>query len=304
MYLRLIGSLTILLFLATTGLAEPIHIKVAPLSDAGAPNVLASKYLTKLITERSSGRLQVAIIDNTDLAPDNFAEAFHTQDIQLALIDIEKLRQHFPLLKVYELPFLFQDRRHLRRTIDSDIGQQIIRSAQANDLHPLAVWDNASRQTLSSSDRQISEARASQILSDTLFMERKQGATWRDCSLNKIPFEAKEHSLGTVIMTNHRFSCCVLLTSSSFWKQLPKDLKVIIDGAVMDATRYHRELTEQADAEALERIERSDELKTIYLTAEERQNWFEATRQLYLEVTTQEESILIEKISRNTMKKG
>lgn len=304
MHLRLIGSLTILLLLATTGLAEPIHIKIAPLSDAETPNVLATKYLTRLITERSSGRLQVTIIDNSDLNPDNFAEAFRTQDIQLALVNTEKLRQHFPLLKVYELPFLFQDREHLRQTIDSDIGQLIIQPTPPNDLHPLAVWDNTSRQILSNSDHKTPGALASRLLSDPLFSERKQGAAWLDCPLTEIPFWAKEYALDTATLTNHRFSCCVLLTSISFWNQLPEDLKVIIDGAVMDATHYHRELIEQADAEALERIERNDLLKTIYLTAEERQNWFEATRQFYPDVTTQEESILIEKISRNTMKKG
>lgn len=276
MRLTLAGSLLILLFFAVPGMAEPINLAISPLGPAGSPKVLAAEYLGKLLEERSSSRLHVSIIEETDSNQADIQKKLENQQIQMALPEISNLGEQLPLLNIYEFPFLFQDRPHLHQAIDSETGQKILRMSQQTGLKPLVVWDGSTRQLLANDTlTTVSNIQQEFItaLQSNASISNSNKSRWLESTLSDANRQAEQFELNTLTLTNHGFSCCVLLTHQDFWDSLPDDLKVIITGAVNDATRYLRELAEQLDKETLESLRKDNRIKVQTLPVAQRMKW-------------------------------
>lgn len=276
MRLTLAGSLLILLLFAAPGMAEPIKLAISPLGPAGSPKVLAAEYLGKLLEERSSGRLHITIVEETDSSQANIQKKLERQQIQLALPELSNLGEQLPLLNIYELSFLFRDRQHLQQAIDSETGQQVLKTSQQTGLKPLTVWDGSTRQLLA--DETLTTV--SNLQQEFITALQSNAATsnpnqsrWRESTLSDASRQTEQFELTTLTLTNHGFSSCVLLTHQDFWGSLPDDLKVIITGAVNDATLYLRELAEQHDNETLESLRKDDRIKVQTLPVEQRMKW-------------------------------
>lgn len=297
MRLRLIASLFILLLLAAHGLAEPIKIAINPLASTGSPKALATEYLKRLLEERSSGRIHVTVIESADSNFDNILESLNKQQVQLALPEIRDLRNRLPVLQVFELPFLFRDRQHLYRVIDSETGLQILQASQQHNLKPLAVWDGATRQLLTD-EILPSPGDIPSLLFAGVNTNRNEN-TLLEIQLPEASRLGGQQELDTLTLTNHSISGCVLLTHQGFWDRLPEDIKVIINGSVKDATLYIRELAERRDKDALDALKRNEHISTHSLSPEQRELWQKAMQQLYSQNLDQAKLNFIDMITNN-----
>ena len=296
---KLIASLILLLVIAVPSLAESIRLTVDPLARAGSPKALATEYLKKLLEERSSGRIQVTVASGTDSSFVAALQAMDSQQIQMILPEIRNLGNRLPGLEIFELPFLYKDRQHLQRIIDGEIGTQILNETQHPKLKPLAIWDGTSRQLLAG-ETLISPGN----IPSALFKVEHEGQTktnhpWQEVELTDTSQQPQRNNVQALTLTNHSISSSVLLVHQGFWDQLPEDMKVIISGAVQDATLYARELADQADKKALERLKEDATISIHLLSAQQLSRWQEAMRQVYEQSTDQAKMKIVDTITKD-----
>ncbi|MDT8421276.1 MAG: hypothetical protein RQ754_12670 [Desulfuromonadales bacterium] len=283
MRLSYIGLLLILLLSLGHRQAGATEIAIAPLAAEGTPKALATEYLKRLLEERSSSRIRVRLVPDSEISSGQLLEALSTNRIQLALPETRSTRTLLPLLQIYEVPFLLRDRQQLHQVLDGNIGERILQQSTGQQLKPLAIWDGTSRQLLA--ERPLTGPDNSV---DRLFQGRQSGVdmaeqTWREVKLSDMARMKTDSRTSTLTLTHHSTVNSVLLTSLQFWERLPEDLKIILSGAVKDATDYARELAEQADQKALVALAGRPEVKLYHLPPAERSLWQKKFRQLYPE---------------------
>ncbi|HKJ05151.1 MAG TPA: TRAP transporter substrate-binding protein DctP [Geopsychrobacteraceae bacterium] len=299
MLFRLISSLFVLLLLITPGLAEPISIVINPLAPVESPKILATEYLKKLIMERSDGRIELTINNNSQLSTQQILDALNTKQFQLALLDVRDIDIMFPMLEIYDLPFMFKDRRHLHRVIDNEIGRSISRVAPDQKMQILSIWDGASRQILAEQSISTFEGDLPLFFTASRAVRSANDGDWVECTLTDTDKLSRRTTLDTLTLTNHSFSTAALLTHQRFWTQLPEDLKIIIIGAIEDASLYIRELAEQADKETLQHLEKDGKIDIATLPQKERTLWRKKALTFFQNTRSQQKSHIIDTIMKN-----
>ena len=273
MQLRLIILFFVLLTLATPAMAKSIRIVINPLAAAESPKILATAYLKKLIEERSTNRIEVTIENSSHLNTQQVLDSLNVQKFHLALLEVDDIATVFPMLEVYDLPFLFKDRQHFHRILDNEVGEAISQTPSDQNMKILSIWDGTMRQLLTQRTTSTSTLDSGSFFTKSQPGSSDDGKNWVEFDLTNVSELSNQNGLGTLVLTNHSISASALLTHRSFWNQLPEDLRVIITGAIKDASAYIRELAEQADKEALLQLKNIEHTKTVPFSKEQRTFW-------------------------------
>ena len=310
---RLIGFVVLFVLLGAPVLAESIGVTISQASALSNTQRLASDYLKKLLEERSLGRMQVTLSMTDFRSSDSLLQALVQQRAQLALVDLAGITHRLPQLKFLQLPFLFQDRQHLYRVLDNEIGQQIFIADKQLKLIPLAVWDLGFRQLVTS----IPLLTPEQLLGMDIAAPQGEGgfnfkqiidAGWQaaksdlqytvasgyDMLLSEL-IEKPPQQVNNLTLSNHILSGRILLVSRSFWDSLPDDLKVIVKGAIEDATLYYRELAQQDEGQSLKKLENGS-LKIHRLTPAQRMSWQAEMQKVYPQLMGDTDLQIVESI--------
>lgn len=223
MLFRFFCLLVLFLLFATTAHAEPLRIKLETGEHAGTADQLSISYLQKLLEERSNGRLKT---EHTGTQTETLGN--------LGLLELDRLTDS-PYVQVLQVPFLFTDRSHLHATLNNEQITVELLKPQAG-IVPLAYWDNAALHLIGKANAPAGNKNSS--CRDLTAAQNELGPS------KTLATEAAPDSL---TISTHRYRIRVLAADQDFWDTVPKDLRIIINGAVKDATRYHRELIEQQD---------------------------------------------------------
>ena len=274
---------------------------------------LVAEYLQKLLEERSSGRIQVKLSDDKILTAEQAVAELKQQKIQIAIPEIKHLNQMAPHLRMYELPFLFRDRRHLHEVIDSHLGDEMIATFPRQDLILLGIWEKGTRQLVADRDLSTPDQATSKPFGGgtnqtaTTFFSAISGCTpprysgersghWQEMTLSELAGQSPPSSFSDLTLTNHSFSGCALLIDRACWEGLPEDLKVIVTEAVKDATMYARELAEQSDQQALENLLAEDRVAIHQPSQGQWSLWQKTMLQLYSQQCDAVEMNFIEQV--------
>ena len=276
---------------------------------------LVAEYLKKLLEERSSGRIQVKLSDDKILTAEQAVAELKQQKIQIAIPEIKHLNQMAPHLRMYELPFLFRDRRHLHEVIDSHLGDEMIATFPRQDLILLGIWEKGTRQLVADRDLSTPDQAALKPYGGernetaTTFFNALSGYSplhrsgersgrWQEMTLSDLAGHSFPLNFSDLTLTNHSVSGCALLIDRVCWEELSEDLKVIVSEAVKDATMYARELAEQSDQQALENL-RADDRVAIHQPSQGQWNlWQKTMLQLYSQQCDAVEMDFIEQVAK------
>ena len=85
-------------------------------------------------------------------------------------------------------------------------------------------------------------------------------------------YEVQKH----VTITNHGHIAYAVVVNKKFWDGLPPDLRVILDGAMKDATTYANAIADTENIDALEKIKASGKSTVYKLAPAETNEWKKA----------------------------
>jgi C4-dicarboxylate-binding protein DctP len=271
-----------------------------------SPTGKVSEYFKRLLEQRTENRIQVLVqsgFQHPDWSPlkEDLANGIAQMGVEYSsnLMDLSQQ------LQLFNLPFLFQDENHRRRVIDGEVGQKLLHSASRNGLKALAFWDGGFRQL--TTNRELSspyELRGLNIGSRSSASENKLftalgvhtiaiAPTQRFGALSDGRIDGQESSFAIIIdqklyevqtnlvISDHSYEEHLVLVNSTFWQQVPEDLRVIIRGAIDDAAIYAREMAVGNNRKALEEIRRLDLINIQVLTRAERNLWRNSMKNQY-----------------------
>ncbi|MCF8105687.1 MAG: DctP family TRAP transporter solute-binding subunit, partial [Desulfohalobiaceae bacterium] len=235
-------------------------------------------------------------------------EAMKMNAIQMACPSFSKFTGFVPELQIFDLPFLFNDRDHLYRFMDSDVGQELLEMVKARGLLGLAYWDNGFKQMSLDSHALIepedAEGQKFRIMSSKVLEAQFEAV---DASPQVLPFsevysalqqgvvDGQENTLSNIYtkkfhevqnyltLSNHGYLGYMLITNQIFWNSLPDDLKKVVKDCVDEATEYTNNRAKELNMEQLEKIRASGSVEIHKLTPEERAEWKEEMLEIYPE---------------------
>jgi tripartite ATP-independent transporter DctP family solute receptor len=126
--------------------AQAITLRSADVHPDGYPTVEAVKYLSRLLEERTGGKVKVQVYGSRQLGEEkDTVEQTRFGVIDLNRINTATLNSLVPETVIPGLPFLFRDEPHMHRVLDGPIGDEIMAGATRHNLIPLAYYDSGAR---------------------------------------------------------------------------------------------------------------------------------------------------------------
>jgi tripartite ATP-independent transporter DctP family solute receptor len=141
-----LGALLLSLTMTGASMACDITFRSSDTHPDGYPTVEAVKYMGKLLSDKTNGRLCIQVYFNSQLGE----EKDSIEQTQFGVIDLDRVslgpfNDIVPETQIPSLPYIFRSDEHMHHVMDGPIGQQILDAFTSHDLIGLAFYDSGSR---------------------------------------------------------------------------------------------------------------------------------------------------------------
>ncbi|NWQ44596.1 DctP family TRAP transporter solute-binding subunit [Bacillus sp. EB106-08-02-XG196] len=287
---------------------KEVHtIRIAYLvSEEQSSHLAAVTYKEKLEKE-SDGRLKVELYPNGQLyASDREAiEAVQLGNIEMTIPALAPLASFNKKFLVFDLPFLFNDNKAAYKALDGELGQELLKELETNDLKGLVFAENGFR-NMSNNTGAIEKPEDLKGLKFRTLENPVHTDTFKSFGANASPFafgelytalqqktyDAMESPISLyytnkfyevqdyLTMTGHVYAATILLMNNDFYNGLPKNLQELVVKASEEYRTEQREIAQKQDVEFLEKLKENG-MKVNELTAEQRELFREAAKSVY-----------------------
>lgn len=246
----------------------------------GYPTVEAVREMGRLLRERTGDRLDIKIYAGGQLGSEqDTLEITVFGGLDMNRVNLAPLNSIEPLTSIPALPFLFQSNAHMRRALDSRIGDEILASLEPHGLIGLCFYDSGDRNFYNTkrpihtpadmrglkirvpgSDLYVSMIRAlgadaTPMSIAEVYQALVQGVI--DGAENNWPsYESGRHfeAAKYYSLTQHVIAPEVLVMSKSRWDKLSEDDRATVRQAAKDSVPHMRVLWDKRVEEARARL--------------------------------------------------
>jgi len=134
---------------STSSESHLIKIRFSHVVAENTPKGWGAREFARRVNKALAGKVLVEVFSDGTLYNDNQAiEAVAMGNLEMAAPSSAKFKGFVPGLQLFDMPFLFDDLHSVHRTIDGDIGREIMEIFKQRRLgiKLLAFWDNAFKQ--------------------------------------------------------------------------------------------------------------------------------------------------------------
>jgi len=265
-------------------LAAPAHAQVtlrsADTHPDGYPTVEAVRHMSKLLEERTNGRLKIQVFHSRQLGEEKETiEQTRFGVIDMNRINMAPLNNLVPATQVPALPFIFRSVAHMRQVMDGPIGEEILQALEPHGMIGLAFYDSGAR-SFYNSKRAINTpadmkglkirvqqsdlfvglvnalgANATPMAFGEVYSALQTGVI--DGAENNWPsFESTRHFEVAKFysQTEHSLSPEVLVMSKRSWDKLSKEDQALVRAAAKESVAKMRELWDAAEKSAESKV--------------------------------------------------
>ena len=286
--------------------AEPIVIKIVNVTSQNSTKGQSWEYFKKLAEERLRGKVVVQHFHSGQL----YGQAQKIAALQAGAIQFISpgtglYTKIFPAWALWELPYLFNTPRDLRRAGDDPkIGGRLFAQAEKKGLKAFGLWLNGFR-LVGTWKRPVQKLEDLQGLKLRVI----PGKVYRDAfsalganvvsiawgeivpALQQKVVDAIEptasnweaqklHELAPhITFTNHILSNYVVTTNKKWWDGLPADIRRELAQIMKETTDYNWKLVEEVDRQAVEKM-KAGGAKFFDLSPQERKRWVTRTQRV------------------------
>ena len=248
--------------------------------DTTHPVHKAMVFMGEKLAEKSDGRLTLKITPNEQLG----SEREMIEQVQLGLLDLTKssmapLEGFIPQAGVFSVPYIFRDREHFWKALNSDVGHELLLAGESHGLRGLCYYDAGSR-SFYTRDKPIRtpedlvglKIRVMQSQTSMKMVQSLGGSPtpidWGELytSLQQGVVDGAENnppSFGTsrhyevckyYSLDEHTMIPDVLMISAKTWQSLSPEDQKIVQEAADESSVYEIELWTKMTAESLEKV--------------------------------------------------
>lgn len=294
-------------FSAAAAQAEPVVIKFSHVVAENTPKGQMANMFRDLVHERlGEDKVKVEVYPNSQLFNDNnVLQAVLLGDVQLAAPALSKFGRFTDKLALYDLPFLFKDMDAVERFQQGEKGQALLSSMTDKGLTGLGYIHNGLKQLSASKPLHVPadadglkfRIMSSEVLEAqfealeavplkkpfsevfTLLQTKAidgQENTWSNMYSKKF-FEVQPY----ITASNHGLLDYMVVTSTSFWEDLPEDVRAEVKKALDESIAFGNKVALEKHIADRAKIAESGKSEIIELSDEDRAKWVEAVKPVW-----------------------
>lgn len=281
--------------------ADAVVLKLAHTGSDTHQYQIASKKFKELVEEKTDGSIEVEIHPNATLGSEGEAiEQVMEGTIQMTTVAADSsLANVMPEMNVFGLPYLFEDKEHVYKVLDGEIGEELLAKANDQNMKGLGYWEVGFRH-LTNNKKEIKTpadveglkirvqpapvweshmkalgANPTPVDFNELYSSLDQGVV--DGQENPLPtidsmkfYEVQKY----VSLTAHTYTPAVVLMNSSVWDDLSEDQQKAVEEAVKETTEYQREFLADKEEEIVNTLKENG----VTITEPDRKAFREVTK--------------------------
>lgn len=259
--------------------------------------------LAELVSDYSEGSIQMTVFPNQQLGSERqMLELLQLGSIGMTKVSSAAIENFVPDLRVFGLPYLFENEAHILRVLNGEIGKDLLLAGEPYWLRGLTYFDAGKRSfytkeapilhpddlnglkirvmesQMSMNMIRVMDGSPTPISFGELYTALQQGVV--DGAENNPPsymtsrhYEVARH----YSLDEHTMLPDMLVISTLLWEQLSDEEQGWVQTAADSAARYQRQVWKEAEVEALKIIE-EDGVEIHY---PDKAPFMEATAALY-----------------------
>jgi tripartite ATP-independent transporter DctP family solute receptor len=233
-----------------------------------------SKVFCDSVAQRTRGRYKcVRLGDALGSAPD-LIEALRQGKLDALNVPVDSLEASVPELGLFDIPFLFRDAAHARRTLDGQVGLDLLKKLQDKGFVGLA-WTESGMRHMSNNLRPIVAAADVKGLKMRTLDNKLQLAGYQALqivptsmpypmlydALEKGTLDGQENQIAVILdskfarvqkhlsLTGHLYSPGLIMLSPALWAKLDsEDRQRFVDAAKKGASAQRRQASRESSA--------------------------------------------------------
>ncbi len=282
---KLYRSLFILLLGVTVVSCSPIDnnsqsIRLAHSLDVQHPVHKSLEYMNETLTRLSGGQLQLKIFPAGQLGSEReILELLQIGSMGMTKVSASSLEAFVPEMKVFSLPYLFNDQTHLWNTLSGEIGERLLSSGTQYRVKGLGYFDAGSRSFYTTKDRvtkpsdlnglkvRVMNSQSAVEMVNTiggaatpvswgeLYTALQQGIV--EGAENNPPsfYFSKHYEVSQYyLLDEHTSIPDVIVIGTHMWNSLTEQQQGWLKQAMREATEYQKALWAESTAMSLEKV--------------------------------------------------
>ena len=280
-------------------------LKLGHIAEVSHPYAQGADYFAKLVGEKSGGDMEVQVFPSSQLGSQkDMTEGLIYGTIDMVLTGTADLGQFQPKMSIFDLPFLFKDRAHAYKSLDT-VGMELGKDLEPKGMKLLGFMENGIRH-LTNNVRPV-KAPADmaglkiRVMSNKIYIEtiKSLGASPTPMAFGELysamqqgTVDGQENPSAHIYtkrffevqkyasMTAHAYAPEPVLISMITWGRLSDAQKAIIQEAATEAVAWQRELSTKEDNEYWDKIKATGKIEVVEV---DRAPFMEATQPVWKE---------------------
>lgn len=263
-------------------------LKLGHIAEVSHPYAQGADYFAKLVGEKSGGDMEVQVFPSSQLGSQkDMTEGLIYGTIDMVLTGTADLGQFQPKMSIFDLPFLFKDRAHAYKSLDT-VGMELGKDLEPKGMKLLGFMENGIRH-LTNNVRPV-KAPADmaglkiRVMSNKIYIEtiKSLGASPTPMAFGELysamqqgTVDGQENPSAHIYtkrffevqkyasMTAHAYAPEPVLISMITWGRLSDAQKAIIQEAATEAIAWQRELSTKEDNEYWDKIKATGKIEVV-----------------------------------------
>jgi tripartite ATP-independent transporter DctP family solute receptor len=285
---RILGMSLLAMGLAAPAWAASVTIKLGHIAVPQHPYGKGADHFAKLVKEKSNGDIEVKVFPSSQLGGQKeLIEGLVFGSVDMALVGTAVLGQFQPQISLFDLPFLFDDREHAYKSLDS-VGMELGKALEPRGIKMLGYMENGIRH-MTNNAHPINEPKdleglKMRVMTNKIFVEmmKSLGASPTPMAFSELysamqqgTVDGQENPSAHIFTkrfyevqkyaskTAHAYSPEPVVISMITWNKLNKEQQDIIQAAAKESVAWQRKVSEDQDKEYWDKIIATGKMEVI-----------------------------------------
>lgn len=259
---------------------DVIKIKVGHISPDGEAYSIGFEEYAKAVEEATDGKVQFDIFGNGQLGGEReLLEGIQLGTLDMSLITTGVVTNFVPEVAAIEFPFLFRDLDHVYKTLDGEIGQELLDEMSDANFKGIAFWENGQRH-LANSKKPIKSLEDLKGLKMRSIESELLLDTYNALGTNATPMafpevygglqqgtiDGSDFSYGVYWSTNVYeqskhfsevglyYSSATLVINQDLYDSMPEDVQKVITDLGKEFAEKQRKISQDLEAEQMQQL--------------------------------------------------
>lgn len=279
---RIVIILCLLTCTASFVTAAPIVLRLGHIAEPENPYAQGAMRFAQLVQDRTHGEIAINVFPSGKLGTQrDLIEDVSEGSVDLALTSSAVLASFVPQIALFDLPFLFRDREHAYKALDT-LGIELSKKGKARGIITLAFWENGMRQ-MTNNVRPIKRPEDMKglkfrVMEQPLFIEMMKAIGARPVPMSITELydalkdgivDGQENPLAHIVtkhydkvqkyisLTSHTYTPEPLLISVQTWMRLTPDQQNIVRTTAEEIRDWQRRLCIEQEKQFLAEIRKN-----------------------------------------------